>query len=127
MLSRAPTPKGVVVDSKDRLLVYGRLTIDRTARSVTLGGRALRLTTLEFDLLAFLAARPGQAFSRGELLRSVWNSSPDWQRKSTVTEHVRRLRCKIEPDPGEPRFLHTVRGVGYRFDPPPMGQPGPSD
>ncbi len=71
------------------------------------------LTTKEFDLLAFLAARPDRAFGRDELLRSVWHSSPDWQTVATVTEHVRRLRTKVEVDPKKPRLILTVRGIGY--------------
>ena len=58
-------------------------------------------------------------FSRDDLLRAVWQSAADWQRESTVTEHIRRLRAKIEVDPLNPRILRTARGVGYRFDPPP--------
>ena len=79
------------------------------------------LATKEFDLLAFLAARPGHAFSRDDLLRAVWQSAADWQQEATVTEHVRRVRAKIEQDPVHPRLLQTVRGVGYRFDPASLG------
>jgi len=103
--------------AKDSGLRYGSMAIDLHARQVTVDDVPLSLTAKEFDLLAFLAARPGHVFSRDELLRSVWQSAADWQRPSTVTEHMRRLRSKIEPDPLHPRFLHTVRGVGYRFDP----------
>ncbi len=102
----------------DDHIVYGSMTIDLAARQVAIDGAPVRLTAKEFDLLAFLAARPRHAFSRDELLRSVWRSASDWQQVSTVTEHVRRLRAKIEPEPHHPRMLHTVRGVGYRFDPP---------
>ena len=70
----------------------------------------------EFELLAHLAAAPGRVFSRAELLEEVWGSAIGWQDAATVTEHVRRLRRKIEPDPDNPRVLQTVRGVGYRFE-----------
>lgn len=99
-------------------LRYGRILIDLTARQVTLDEVPLNLSVKEFDLLAFLAARPGHVFSRDELLRAVWQSAADWQQPSTVTEHVRRVRSKIE-NPSQPRLLHTVRGTGYRFDPSP--------
>jgi PAS domain S-box-containing protein len=99
------------------MLQHGSITIDLAARRVTVHDAPVSLTAKEFDLLAFLAARPGHAFSRGELLRSVWQSATDWQQPATVTEHVRRLRLKIEAEPGEPRFLQTVHGVGYRFEP----------
>jgi PAS domain S-box-containing protein len=99
-------------------LQYGGIVIDLAARQVTVGGLPADLTTKEFELLAFLAARPRHVFSRDELLRSVWRSSADWQQVATVTEHVGRLRAKIEQNPSRPRLLRTVRGVGYRFDPP---------
>jgi len=97
-------------------LRVGPLDIDLAARSVLVDARAVGLTAMEFDLLAFLATRPGHVFSRHELLRAVWRSAPDWQHASTVTEHVRRLRGKIEVDPRRPQLLRTVRGVGYRLD-----------
>jgi DNA-binding response OmpR family regulator len=54
-------------------------------------------------------------FSRQELLSEVWGSSEDWQVPATVTEHVRRVRLKLETDPTNPKWIHNVRGVGYRF------------
>lgn len=104
--------------SEDRLLRIGPLEIDLKACEVVSGDRTIELTNREFDLLAFLAARPGQTFSRAELLRAVWKSSAEWQQSATVTEHMRRLRTKIEADPRHPEMLKTVRGVGYRMDPP---------
>ena len=100
-----------------RGLVFGALEIDQMARDVHVGGRLIELTAKEFDLLAFLASSPRQVFSRDQLLEHVWSSSSEWQGPATVTEHVRRLRRKIERDPEHPLFLHTVRGVGYRFEP----------
>jgi DNA-binding response OmpR family regulator len=102
---------------KANVLQFGSIGIDLSARQVTVDGVPVDLTVKEFDLLAFFAARPRQAFSRDELLRSVWQSAAQWQRVSTVTEHVRRLRSKLEPDSFQPRLLQTVRGFGYRFDP----------
>jgi two-component system phosphate regulon response regulator PhoB len=98
------------------VLAHGELQIDRAARRVTLGDTAVELTKREFELLAFLAAQPGRVFSREELLNEVWGSSEDWQAPATVTEHVRRIRLKLEADPAEPRWIHNVRGVGYRFE-----------
>ncbi|MCU1351599.1 MAG: two component transcriptional regulator, winged helix family [Acidimicrobiales bacterium] len=108
--------------ARDTSLRHGRVVVNVAARQVTVDQVAIDLTAKEFDLLAFLAARRGQIFSRVDLLRSVWQSDPDWQQTSTVTEHVRRLRAKIEENPGHPRLLRTVRGVGYSFDPLPPGQ-----
>jgi len=82
---------------------------------VEVDGTPVELTPKEFDLLVFLAATPDQVFTREELLEHVWGSTQEWQDPATVTEHVRRLRLKLEPDPGAPRWLHTVRGIGYRF------------
>ncbi len=93
------------------------LCIDATSRDVHVRGLLVDLTAKEFDLLTFLAASPRQVFTRAQLLDHVWASSAEWQDTATVTEHVRRLRQKIEQDPEKPRLLQTVRGVGYRFEP----------
>lgn len=93
------------------------LTIDTASREVSVDGTAVELTAREFDLLAFLASSPRQVFSRGQLLEQVWDSSTDWQDPATVTVHVRRIRQKIEGDPQNPRWVTTVWGVGYRFEP----------
>lgn len=99
----------------------GPLRIDVAARTVDLDGRRVGLTQREFELLAFLARRPGTVFSREDLLSGVWG----WTHGdlSTVTVHVRRLREKIEADAANPRLLVTVWGYGYRFDDPGEGAP----
>ena len=96
---------------------FDGLLIDLQTRDVTVRQEQVDLTAKEFDLLAFLAGSPRQVFSREQLLRQVWESSSDWQSDATITEHVRRLRRKIEVDPDNPRWITTVRGVGYRFEP----------
>lgn len=99
-------------------IVAGPVEILVAERRVLRHGAAVELTAKEFDLLAFLAGSPpARVFSRTELLAQVWGSSPEWQDAATVTEHVRRLRLKIEADPARPALIQTVRGVGYRFDP----------
>lgn len=98
-------------------LDFGALSIDLVSREVTVDGRPVLMPAREFDLLAFLASHPRRVFSRGQLLREVWGSSADWQDDSTVTEHVRRLRTRIERDHRAPRWITTVRRAGYRFDP----------
>jgi two-component system phosphate regulon response regulator PhoB len=100
------------------LLRRGHLHIDLEARQVCSGGIAVELTPKEFDLLAYLATRPGRAFSREELLNAVWGSTSEWQQAATVTEHIRRLRNKLELDPTSPKVFTTVRGAGYRLDDP---------
>ena len=97
-------------------LRFGSLTIRPDRRQVEIGGAGVELTAREFDLLEFLARHPGQVFTRDELLDKVW----DWSYASdggTVTVHIRRLRQKIEADPERPRYVKTVWGVGYKFEP----------
>ena len=96
---------------------FGTLRIDVATREVFVHDEVVEMTAKEFDLLAFLAASPRQVFAREQLLRQVWESSSEWQDSATVTEHVRRVRRKIEDDPDSPRWVRTVRGVGYRFEP----------
>ena len=96
-------------------IVAGDLRIDVAAREVYRGGELLVLTAREFDLLVFLASHPRRAFRREELLEHVWGYT--YGDTATVTVHVRRIREKIEANPGEPRFLTTVWGVGYRWNP----------
>lgn len=95
---------------------FGDVEIDRSARRVRRDGEPVELTRLEFDLLVYLATRPGQVVSRDEVLQAVWNSSIEWQDPATVTVHVRRLRQKLEADPTDPRHLVAVYGIGYRFE-----------
>jgi DNA-binding response OmpR family regulator len=98
-------------------LEFDGLVLDLSSREVTVEGAPVTTTAREFDLLAFLASSPRQVFSREQLLAQVWESSSEWQDPDTVTEHVRRLRRRIEPDSDNPRWIKTVRGVGYRFEP----------
>jgi DNA-binding response OmpR family regulator len=98
-------------------LTFEGLVIDLGTREVRIAGETTEMTAKEFDLLAYLAGSPRQVFSREQLLQQVWGSSSNWQSDATVTEHVRRLRRKIEDDPDNPRWITTVRGVGYRFEP----------
>ena len=97
-------------------LEFGDLRIDPAGRRAFVGDCERQLTQREFDLLLFLARHPGQVFSRHQLMDAVWQYS-FYSDTSTVTVHVRRLRSKVETDPGEPRFIQTVWGVGYRFQP----------
>lgn len=105
-----PTPSNAVIE-------FDGLIIDSRSREVRRDGELVELTPKEFDVLAHLAGSPRQVFSRADLLRDVWQSSPDWQDSATVTVHVRRIRNKIETDPENPRWITTVWGVGYRFEP----------
>ena len=97
-------------------LVYDGLTIDPSSRAVFVAGGEQSLTAREFDLLLTLARRPHHVFRRAQLLQSVWGTA-EFIDPSTVTVHIRRLREKLELDPGQPRLIRTVWGVGYRFEP----------
>ena len=90
--------------------------LDGDAREVRKAGDEVALTAREFDLLWFLASHPRRVFSRDQLMTSVWGYEPALE-TGTVTVHVRRLRRKVEADPGRPRHLQTVWGVGYRLVP----------
>jgi DNA-binding response OmpR family regulator len=97
-------------------LRFGELSIDPVARSVRLAGKLVHLKALEFDLLKFLASRAGSLFTRRELLEHVWGSSEGWQQLDTVTEHVYRVRRKLESIPSVQRRIVTVPGAGYYFE-----------
>jgi DNA-binding response OmpR family regulator len=98
------------------LIRHGDLRINPRARKVELNGQPVELTAKEFDLLHFLARNAGQVFTREQLLDQVWDYAY-YGDTSTVTVHVRRLREKVEPDPMRPRYVKTVWGVGYKFEP----------
>jgi two-component system response regulator ResD len=108
--------KGSAPGGGERPLVYGSLRIDPQTRLVTVEGDERTLTAKEFDLLWTMARHPRQVFSRDQLLDLVWGLT-EYIDPSTVTVHVRRLREKIEADPGNPHYVQTVWGVGYRFEP----------
>jgi DNA-binding response OmpR family regulator len=92
----------------------GDLEIDLERRSVTLGGKPVELTYVEFEILSTLAAAPGRVFTRETLLEHIWGDST-YRDPRTVDVHIRHLREKLEADPKNPEYLFTVRGVGYRF------------
>jgi DNA-binding response OmpR family regulator len=98
----------------DGTIESGELTIDFDRRMVTLGGEEVRVTYVEFEILAALAGSPGRVLTRETLLEHVWGDS-EYRDPRTVDVHIRHLREKLEQDPKEPEFLFTVRGVGYRF------------
>jgi two-component system, OmpR family, response regulator ResD len=97
-------------------IAFDDLELDPVARRVTVRGEEAQLTVREYDLLLHFVRHPGQVFSRDQLMDAVWQYS-FYTDTSTVTVHVRRLRAKIEQEPSNPRWLQTVWGVGYRFQP----------
>jgi len=101
--------------SPEKPINFGTINIDPARRIVQIGDLVPALTAKEFDLLYFLAQHPQQVFSRTQLLDQVWGYE-FYGDESTVTVHIRRLREKIERDPGNPQFVQTVWGVGYKFE-----------
>jgi two-component system response regulator MtrA len=104
-------------ESPTEALSLGDLTIDVAGHVVSRDGRAIPLTPLEFDLLAALARKPGQVFTRDQLLEQVWGYRHAADTR-LVNVHVQRLRAKVERDPERPELVLTVRGVGYKAGPP---------
>jgi DNA-binding response OmpR family regulator len=94
--------------------VFGDLVIDVEGREVTVAGHRVELTRTEFDLLGVLSSRPSMAFSRRQLLDEVWDTA--WVGDEHIVDvHVAHIRRKLEDDPAEPRYIATIRGVGYRM------------
>ena len=112
-LRRSSAP---VVSAED-LRRFGSMEIDLPAKEVRLADHTVPLTAREFELLAFMSANPRRVYSREQLLEQVWGSRADWQSLGTVSEHVRRVRRKLGCDPASPRWIRTMRGAGYRFEP----------
>jgi two-component system OmpR family response regulator len=102
--------------SKQEMFIrVGELEIDKMRHQVSIRGLALKLTTMEFNLLLFLAENKGIVFSREQLLENVWGYDYRGETR-TVDVHIRWLREKVEADPGKPEHLITVRGVGYKLE-----------
>ncbi len=117
LLDRSRWAPPVATPADPQRLEIGELVVDLRARQVTVRDELITLTPKEFDLLVTLGSSPRQVFSRAQLLALVWDSAPDYQDPATVTVHVGRLRQKLEPNPDQPRWITTVWGVGYRFEP----------
>jgi DNA-binding response OmpR family regulator len=113
---RAVLRRGAPSERK-QVIEHGPLQLDLTSATARADGKLVELTPKEFALLAFLASYPGRTFRREELLQHVWGSTLGWQDPATVTEHVRRVRLKLQDRAAElADYIHTVRGVGYRFE-----------
>ena len=95
---------------------FGEIEIDLERLLVRRGGRLVDLTPTEFRLLRYLVAHPGRPTSRQALIEAVWGYDSEISHDRTVDVHVRHLRLKLESDPAQPRYLVTVRGVGYKFE-----------
>lgn len=103
--------------TSDPITVADDLVLDLVAHELRRGGQTVHLRPKEFGLLAMLAAHPGRAYTRRQLLDRVWGNDHEGDPR-TIDVHVRWLRSKIEPEPARPIHLVTLRGIGYRLDPP---------
>ncbi len=99
----------------EKILKSGELFIDRERYTVSLKNKPIKLSATEFKLLLFLAERKGKVFNREQLLDAVW-SDEAFVEPRTVDVHIRRLRSQIEEDPAHPRYIKTLRGIGYFFN-----------
>ena len=104
-----------VTTSEKQPLVFSNMVIDPVRREVKINDRLILLTALEFDLLHFLATRPGRVWRREELIQNVWDYDYVGDQR-VVDVHIGQIRKKIEVDSAEPSFIQTVRGVGYKFE-----------
>lgn len=111
---RALLRRCVIAEETPETLQRGELVLDLARRVAEVGGRRIELTNLEFDLLHYLAQRPGRVFSREDLLHQVWGEDRFVDDRS-IDSLISRLRRKIEQDPSHPRYVQTVWGAGYRF------------
>jgi DNA-binding response OmpR family regulator len=98
----------------DGAITVDNILIDPAKRAVAVDGQAVQLTYVEFEVLRTLATHPGRVYSRHALLEAVWGGSA-YREPRTIDVHIRHLREKLERDPGEPSYILTVRGAGYRF------------
>ncbi len=106
-----------VTVAEQQCLTFNKLSIDPIRREVTLSGDIVPLTALEFDLLHFLAGHPGRVWRRAELIQKVWDYEYVGDQR-VVDVHIGQIRKKIEIDTTQPTLIQTVRGVGYKFEPP---------
>jgi phosphate regulon transcriptional regulator PhoB len=113
---KAVLRRQVRATEKQEVVELGDLRLDSGMQEVTVRGRAVELSTLEFKLLHYLVSNPRRVFSRDRLLDEVWGRDR-FVTPRTVDVHIRRLREKIETQADKPQYVQTVRGVGYRFSP----------
>ncbi len=106
-----------VTTAEQQCLSFNSLEIDPVRREVTLAQEIVPLTALEFDLLHFLASHPGRVWRRAELIQKVWDYEYVGDQR-VVDVHIGQIRKKIEIDTTQPAMIQTVRGVGYKFEPP---------
>jgi DNA-binding response OmpR family regulator len=106
---------GAKSEAPNSRIVAGDLVVDKERHTVTIDGRDVRLTALEFGVLSLLASHPGRVFGAEEIFKAVWGDRY-YDSNNTVMVHIRKIREKIESDPGRPLRIKTVWGVGYKYE-----------
>ncbi|MBE9374862.1 response regulator transcription factor [Saccharopolyspora sp. HNM0983] len=107
--------RGEVEEPQEQVLAGGPVRVDVERHVVTVHGEEVSLPLKEFDLLEYLLRNTGRVLTRAQLIDRVWGADYVGDTK-TLDVHVKRLRSKLEPDPTDPRYLITVRGLGYKFE-----------
>lgn len=100
--------------SSDRVIRISELIIDSLQHSIHKNNQEIKVTNIEFKMLYFLALHKGMAMSKEQIYEYVWNGEYVFD-DSNITSHIRRLRVKIEDDPAKPKYIQTVRGIGYKM------------
>ncbi len=116
ILRRVPSQAPVEAALPDSVISSGDVLLDTDSRSVKIKDRSINLTSKEYDMLQFLVMNPEKVYNRDALLSTIWGDDYPGDAR-TVDVHIRRLREKIEPNPSEPRYVHTKWGVGYYYQP----------
>ena len=106
----------VLKDKNENEIVFRNLTVNRSTRKVNKGINEVKLTFTEFEILHLLAGSPGRVFSREQIYDFVWKESYCGD-CNTIMNHIQKIRKKIEDEPGQPLYIQTVWGAGYRFNP----------
>ncbi len=101
---------------RQRVISLGDLTVDTDKAAVTRDGQSLQLSALEYKLLLVFLNNKGRVLSRDYLLEEIWDSAGDFVGDNTLTVYIKRLREKLEPDPQQPQYILTVRGLGYKLE-----------
>lgn len=106
---------GDVQQADQKILKHGDLEIDLDRHTVTVNGKDISLTPIEFNILKLLASNPGYVYSRQDLLSVIWDTAYEGYKRN-IDPHVNRLRTKVEENPKNPKYILTVWGVGYKFN-----------
>ncbi|MBI3652904.1 MAG: response regulator transcription factor [Acidobacteria bacterium] len=114
LLKRA-AEEPVETSADEQIIRHGGLEIDLERYKVTVDGREVSLTPIEFNILKLLATKPGAVYARNDLLNAIWDTSYEGYKRN-IDPHVNRLRTKIEANPRKPKYVLTVWGVGYKFN-----------